>query len=549
MSLVLGIINDGWKNGWIEGASIFLAIAIILTVNTVQNYNKEKQFQELANKQDVHSARVTRDGKLQTVDSEELVVGDIIDIPAGDTIPADCLAFKTITFTTNEADLTGEPEAKHKDAVTTENYSSNPNPFLLQNTLAESGQARAIVLAVGAHTCSGRAERCLDEPEPTPLQKKLETIADLIGRMGFTVAILTFVALILKLGVQIFLTKTVELGDSNNLSDLLNAFIIAVTIVVVAVPEGLPLAVTISLAYSVLKMNDLGNLVRRLNASETMGGANEICTDKTGTLTQNKMTVQAFYFLGKKMTGDRCEEFTQLPKHDIAAEAVLYNSSAFIGEKEDPKTKEKVKTAIGNVTECGMINFLNNSGIPCENMIAHRKNEKFELFSLPFNSERKRETSVVTLPNGNIRVFVKGAPEIVVGYCNTYVGENGEIEKISDEFKNNLFELLESYSSKCYRNIMISYKDLSQHDYEHLLRENNGCKEQKDQEKVEHDLTVIGVFGIMDPLRPGIADAVDACHQAGVNVRMCTGDNISTAIAISKEAHILVDGDLADPEN
>lgn len=221
-----------------------------------------------------------------TVDAEELVVGDIVDIPSGDNIPADCVAIKSQEFMTNESGLTGEPEGLHKSHVTAENYHTNPDPFLLQNTLVEKGNARAIVLAVGHQTRSGRADRVMQLcEEETPLQSKLESIADMIGKMGGSVAALTFMAMIIKLLVTIFLYKDRALLDSQNLSDLLNAFIIAVTIIVVAVPEGLPLAVTISLAFSVSEMAQLGNLVRRLSASETMGGANELCTDKTGTLT------------------------------------------------------------------------------------------------------------------------------------------------------------------------------------------------------------------------------------------------------------------------
>lgn len=543
VSLILGIINDGWEKGWIEGVSIFVAIAIILIVNTGQNYNKEKQFQELANKQDVCSARVTRDGKLQTIDAEELVVGDIIAIPAGDTIPADVLAFKTITFSTNESSLTGEPEPKSKEAVTPENYESNPNPFLLQSTLAETGNASAIVLVVGKNTCSGRAERCLEQPEPTPLQKKLETIADLIGKMGFTVALLTFTALIVKLLCQILIYKTAA-WDKDSLSELLNAFIIAVTIIVVAVPEGLPLAVTISLAYSVLKMNDLGNLVRRLNASETMGGANEICTDKTGTLTQNNMTVQAFYVNDKVHEGHKFEGLFDLPNGELIAQAVLYNSSAFIGEKDGKKI------TMGNVTECGIINYLNDNGVPCEELIKHRKSENFELCSIPFSSARKRETNVVTLPNGKIRVFVKGAPEIVLGFCDHYCGVGGSTHELSGSKKKEIInDVIGSFANKCFRTIIISYVDLDHHQFENLKSQANNFKDASDKEVVESGLTMIGIFGIMDPLRPGIAGAVDQCHAAGVNVRMCTGDNIDTATAISLEAHILSQDDLADTED
>lgn len=286
VSLILGIINEGWARGWIEGVSIMIAIVIILTVNTAQNYMRELQFQELQNKQDVTSARVTRDGRIQTVDAEELCVGDLVWIPSGDSIPADCVAVKSQQFAANESGLTGEPEGVHKSHVTDENFSSNPDPFLLQNTLVETGDATAIVLAVGHETRSGRADRVMNvAAEETPLQSKLASIADLIGNMGTTVAGLTLLALTVKILIAIFIQKERSINDRQNLTDFLDAFIIAVTIIVVAVPEGLPLAVTISLAFSVSEMAEQGNLVRRLSASETMGGVDQICTDKTGTLT------------------------------------------------------------------------------------------------------------------------------------------------------------------------------------------------------------------------------------------------------------------------
>lgn len=392
VSLVLGIINEGWAKGWIEGLSIFIAIAIIITVNTSNNYVKEKQFQALQAKQDVSTARVIRDGHMTTVDSEELVVGDIIRIPAGDNVPADCVAFKSITLVTNQSSLTGEPEGIHKCHVDSDNYAQNPDPFLLQNTLVETGECTAIVLAVGHETRSGRAERVMNvTDEQTPLQAKLETIADLIGKMGGSVAALTFIAIVVKMLCAIFLYKERTLTDSQNLTDFLNAFIIAVTIIVVAVPEGLPLAVTISLAFSVQEMADKGNLVRRLSASETMGGANEICTDKTGTLTQNKMTVQAFFVNDAVVKGDKWAEIKKTQTGEVIAQSVCYNSSAFIDLKDGKKV------TIGNVTECGLLNYLVASGIDCESLISHRNEKDFLIFDIPFSSSRKRATSVIRL--------------------------------------------------------------------------------------------------------------------------------------------------------
>jgi len=170
---------------------------------------------------------------------------------------------------------------------------------LLGSTLIQTGTGRGFVLAVGKHTRAGSAAQILDiESELTPLQKKLETIANQIGTLGVYVAVLTFIAMAVRLLVQIFYANSREISDKQNLADLMDAFIIAVTVVVVAVPEGLPLAVTISLAFSVSEMQKENNMVRRLHASETMGGANEICTDKTGTLTRNEMTVMAMWIQG-----------------------------------------------------------------------------------------------------------------------------------------------------------------------------------------------------------------------------------------------------------
>jgi len=217
---------------------------------------------------------VTRNGVTMTLDAEELVVGDMIWVNAGDNIPADCVIIKAQQFNANESGITGESIEQHKAHVTNENYNEDPYPFVLQNSLAKQGEATCMVLAVGPNTRSGKAERIVNiAAEQTPLQTKLEAIADMIGKMGTAMACLTGGVLVIKMLLLIFVKEERSLFDKQNLSDLLNAFIIGVTIIVVAVPEGLPLAVTISLAFSVAEMANLGNLVRRLSASETMGGA------------------------------------------------------------------------------------------------------------------------------------------------------------------------------------------------------------------------------------------------------------------------------------
>jgi magnesium-transporting ATPase (P-type) len=210
----------------------------------------------------------------------------VIQIATGMRIPADCLLISGTDITADESSMTGEPDAIEKQAVNESNFSSGPNPFLLGNTLIEQGSGLAIVCAVGVNTRSGMAEEKLSiEEDETPLQMKLETIANEIGKAGVFVSIITFIAMSINLIVNTVMDENGNLWTLETLGKFTNFIIIAITVIVVAVPEGLPLAVTISLAYSVMKMKLENNLVRKLEASETMGGANEICTDKTGTLT------------------------------------------------------------------------------------------------------------------------------------------------------------------------------------------------------------------------------------------------------------------------
>jgi len=241
--------------------------------------------------------------------------------------------------------MTGEPEQVEKAPVTEGNFVHNPCPFLLGNTLVVSGQGLAVVGAVGVNTRSGMAESKLNiEEEVTPLQGKLETIANTIGKAGVYVAILTFIAMSVNMAVKTVLDQNKVLLSVDSLNKLVDFVIIAITVIVVSVPEGLPLAVTISLAFSVMKMKKENNLVRKLDASETMGGANEICTDKTGTLTKNQMSVKELYTLDDVFVG-RPANFAQLRTAGLIQQGVLFNCSARI-EREDGHFVPK-----GNCTE------------------------------------------------------------------------------------------------------------------------------------------------------------------------------------------------------
>ena len=245
-------------------------------------------------------------------------------------MPADVLVLEANDCSCSEAALTGEPDGLPKEPATEANITTKPDPFMLQSSLCEKGTAKCLVLAVGDSTNQGKAGLTMNiENESTPLQKKLDRIALGIGYLGMLVAVLTFIAITIQAIITVVKDDEKEF-DMDFVGELCNGLIIAITVVVVAVPEGLPLAVTISLAYSVGKMYEQKNLVRKLQSSETMGNANEICTDKTGTLTQNKMTVQSAFLEGQVMDGESNQGILNLSTSDDIQKAVIFNSTAFI---------------------------------------------------------------------------------------------------------------------------------------------------------------------------------------------------------------------------
>jgi magnesium-transporting ATPase (P-type) len=276
------------------------------------------------------------------------------------------------------------------------------------------------------------------------------------------------------------------------LKEVVHFFIIAITVVVVAMPEGLPLAVTISLAYSVMKMKQENNLVRKLDASETMGGADQICTDKTGTLTKNEMSVEGLW------TGDTIYQKQNLsnmklmdqPNAELLGQGVLYNCSARV-EKNDLGNLE----AKGNCTEQGLIRYLLKQKFPALERL-ETKNETLPdgtpriIAQIPFNSKRKKATTAVLLPEGNdtVRIFVKGAPDFVLDLCDTFIGKSGQAEELTSEKKTEIMEYVirDNFAKNAFRTLLIAYKDLSLTEFKNLKQRNNDFKDEKDREALEN---------------------------------------------------------------
>ncbi|CDW82450.1 calcium-translocating p-type pmca-type family protein [Stylonychia lemnae] len=509
-STVIGVIQNP-SLGWLDGASIFFSVAIIVIVTTINNYAQELKFQKLVAKAAVDYVAVYRGGYgvTKTIPVIELVVGDIYQINQGMRIPADSILLEGIDVQCDESAMTGENESVIKTHVSLQNFQSNPDPFLISKTLVVNGLGKALVCAVGINSRSGMVEEKLNTvTSETPLQKKLGTLGNQLGKIGVICALTIIIAGIGNFIIRRFIDSSIgwfgnEELTSSSLEELTSIVILAITLIVVVVPEGLPLAVTLSFAFSVMKMKKENNLVRNLQSSEIMGGVNEICTDKTGTLTTNQMTIREFYAQEQVYIG-RPSNFNQMSISKLIKEGIIYNSNARI-EKQDNGELQ----AFGNRA---------------------------------FTAIRHPED-----PN-LVRVFCKGAPEVVLKLISKQIDKDGSVTQISTLKKDEINAKIvnETFAKRAFRTIMLAYRDYSFQEFDRIKEQNNNFQSEQDREALENELTLVSIFALQDPLRDEIVQSIKICYQAGVNVRMVTGDNLETAKAIALEAGILRQEDQDD---
>ncbi|XP_056304724.1 plasma membrane calcium-transporting ATPase 3b isoform X1 [Danio aesculapii] len=574
--------------GWIEGAAILLSVICVVLVTAFNDWSKEKQFRGLQSRIELEQRfAVVRNGNVIQIPVAEMVVGDMAQVKYGDLLPADGVLVQGNDLKIDESSLTGESDHVRK--------SVEKDPMLLSGTHVMEGSGRMLVTAVGVNSQSGiiftllgagegeeeKKEKKGKQPEAavetnqnkakkqdgavamemqplksaeggeveerekkkanvpkkekSVLQGKLTKLAVQIGKAGLVMSAITVIILVLY-----FVIDTFVVGNTSWLPEctpiyvqyFVKFFIIGVTVLVVAVPEGLPLAVTISLAYSVKKMMKDNNLVRHLDACETMGNATAICSDKTGTLTTNRMTVVQSYI--------NDQHFREIPDPsqispntlEMIVNAISINC-AYTSKIMPPDVEGGLPKQVGNKTECGLLGFLldlKRDYVPVREQIPEEK--LYKVYT--FNSVRKSMSTVVQMPDGSFRLYSKGASEIVLKKCSSILGTNGEARNFRPRDRDEMVKkVIEPMACEGLRTICIGYRDLP----------GEPEPEWENEAEIVTDLTCIAVVGIEDPVRPEVPDAIRKCQRAGITVRMVTGDNINTARAIASKCGIIQPGD------
>ncbi|KAM4087122.1 hypothetical protein ACJW30_10G153200 [Castanea mollissima] len=522
VSLLVGITTKGWPNGAHDGLGIVASILLVVFVTATSDYKQSLQFKDLDREKKKITIQVTRNGFRQKISIYDLLPGDIVHLAIGDLVPADGLFVSGFSVSINESSLTGESEPVNVNSG---------NPFLLSGTKVQDGSCKMLVTTVGMRTQWGKLLATLSEggDDETPLQVKLNGVATIIGKIGLYFAIVTFAVLVQGLFSRKLNEGSHWTWSGDDAMEILEFFAVAVTIVVVAVPEGLPLAVTLSLAFAMKKMMNDKALVRHLAACETMGSATTICSDKTGTLTTNHMTVVKACICGmikevgsSKETSSICSE---IPRSglNILLQSIFNNTGGEIVKNKDGKVE-----ILGSPTETALLEF----GLLLGGDFQSERQTSNIVKVEPFNSAKKRMAVLLELPGGGHRVHCKGASEIILAVCDKVIDSDGVIVALNESSRDHLMDTIEQFASEALRTLCLAYMEI----------ENEFSSESP---LPVEGYTCIGIVGIKDPVRPGVRESVAICRSAGITVRMVTGDNINTAKAIARECGILTSEGIA----
>ena len=557
---------------WVEGVAIVVAIVIVVAVGALNDFQKERQFVKLNKKKEERFVKVIRSGKSREISVYDVLVGDVMHLEPGDLIPVDGIFIEGHNVKCDESSATGESDILKKipgdvvyRAIATNEDVRKMDPFILSGGKVTEGVGTFLVTSVGVNSSYGKTMMSLqDEGQTTPLQSKLNVLAEYIAKLGLGAGLLLFVVLFIKFLAQL---HGITGGAQAKGQQFLQIFIVAVTIVVVAVPEGLPLAVTLALAFATTRMLRDNNLVRLLRACETMGNATTVCSDKTGTLTQNKMSVVAGTVgtssrfddsqqaatssptgINAKIVADSptdsepsSAEFAQTlakPIRELLKDSIVLNSTAFEAE-ENGQT-----IFIGSKTETSLLTFASTHlGI---GSVAEGRANADIVQMVPFDSGRKCMAVVYKIANNRYRMLIKGASEILIARCTRIIRDptrDASDMPITADNVQMLGGIVNSYANRSLRTIGLIYKEYETWPPRGAVSKDDS--KSADFDRLFKDLTFLGVVGIQDPLRPGVTEAVRQCQIAGVFVRMVTGDNLMTAKAIARECGIYTAGGIA----
>jgi len=484
---------------------IILFVVIINTVLSLVQESKAEQAIDALKEMTAATSKVIRDGVITVIKSEDITIGDVIVLEAGDAIPADCRILESYSLKVEEAALTGEsvPVNKIIDILMLKDNAldvplGDRTNMLYSGSVVVYGRGKAVVCGIGMDTEMGKIANALNqaEDEQTPLQKKMSELSKVLTKLVIGICVFVFLfgvvrELIIPTGTGIF-------------DVILDTFIMAVALAVAAIPEGLPAVVTIILSIGVTSMSKRNALIRKLTAVETLGCTQVICSDKTGTLTQNKMTVVDFYS----------------PNETLLAKGMALCSDAKIEQGET--------SAKGEPTEAALVNYAYKLGMP-----SYSINEEMpRVGEAPFDSMRKMMSTVHSVDKKYVQ-YTKGATEILLSHCDSYLDQDGSIKPLTEAYKKQIFEKMKSFADRALRVLGLAYREYTTlpNDFE--------------ANTLEQHLIFVGFVGMIDPCRPEVKDAIKECKSAGIHVVMITGDHIDTAVAIGKDLGIITDASQA----
>ena len=507
-------------SAFLEPIGIFFAIVLASGIGFIFEVKAARAFEVLNTVNDDVQVTVIRDGNVQEVSRKDIVVGDVVVLNTGDEVPADGVLLQAQSLQINESTLTGEPMiAKTTVEADFDDEATYPSNKVLRGTTVVDGNGIMRVELVGDATEYGKVNQGaqIENGIDTPLQMQLKRLAGVISKLGYAAAGITFTLL----SVKTFIAFD-DLSAMDVVSAMLHNFMIAVTLIVVSVPEGLPMSVTLSLALSMNRMLKANNLVRKMHACETMGAATVICTDKTGTLTQNKMQVYESNFMALDGNVLGKDKLSALVKEGVAVNATA-NLNRESGE---------VKT-IGNPTEAALLLWLDRQGVDYLPL----REQATVLSRLTFSTERKYMATVVKSPLlGKNVLYVKGAPEIVLENCNRVEVAGGSFVGVAEQRPYVEAKLLE-YQNMAMRTLGFAYQ---------ILDDDADTAPYADGRLKGTDLTFLGFVAISDPVRADVPEAVKCCLDAGVDVKIVTGDTSGTAREIGRQIGICNENTPAD---